>query len=314
MTLWCVVGGLKILHEFGHGVACRRFEWESQTIGAAFLVFSPCLYCDVSDSWMLARRGHRMAVSAAGMYVELLIAPVALWLWWFSVPGLFHSGCLQIVLVGSVSTLLFNANPLLRYDGYYLLQDLFGVPNLQSRSQQAMEDALWWTLLGAEMPDNPLMTPPFPDRLRRLRPRLGGLPLVDGPGVGLFLYSVLEPYGLQVLAWGYALASVVAAAGLFLNSGWKAIQTAGPAAVGRRSGWWRSEASSADWGGSFLRVRCRFHVTAPLIVEARGVQHVYSESPGRLQSLLVREGERVEGGAADCRAGESGVRPSGHRA
>lgn len=295
MTLWCVVGGLKILHEFGHGIACRRFGGESQTIGMAFLVFSPCLYCDVSDSWMLSRRGHRMVVSAAGMYVELLIASVALWLWWFSVSGLFHSLCLQIVVVGSVSTLLFNANPLLRYDGYYLLQDLFGVPNLQSRSQQAMQDALWWTLLGAEMPDNPLMTP---------RSRIGYVAYGLGSagyrwsmvlGVGLFLYSVLEPYGLQVLAWGYALASVVAAAGLFLNSGWKAVQTQDL----RRSAPIRLLAVGSVVGGlGWFVLSCPmpFHVTAPLIVEARGVQHVYSESPGRLQSLLVREGERVEAG------------------
>ena len=94
------------------------------------LVFTPCLYCNVSDSWMLASKWQRIAIAAAGMYVELILATSRTFLWWFSEPGLFNSLCLNTMLVCSVGTLLFNGNPLLRYDGYYILSDLVEVPNL----------------------------------------------------------------------------------------------------------------------------------------------------------------------------------------
>ena len=129
-SLWIVVGLLKVLHELSHGMACERFGAECQSVGLAFLFFSPCLYCDVTDAWMLERRSHRIAISLAGVYVELLVSSLALWLWWLSAPGLFHQVCLQVFLAGSIVTLLFNANPLLRFDGYYVLADLLEIPNL----------------------------------------------------------------------------------------------------------------------------------------------------------------------------------------
>ena len=130
VSLWIVVGSLKILHELSHGLACERFGAECQSIGLAFLFFSPCMYCDVTDAWMLPRKSHRIAVSLAGVYVELFISSLGLWLWWFSTPGLFHQICLQVFLAGSVSTLLLNANPLLRFDGYFVIADLLEIPNL----------------------------------------------------------------------------------------------------------------------------------------------------------------------------------------
>ena len=77
----------KILHEFGHGLSCKHFGGECHEIGVMFLVLTPCLYCNVSDSWMLPNRWHRAAIGAAGMYVELVLASICTFIWWFTEPG-----------------------------------------------------------------------------------------------------------------------------------------------------------------------------------------------------------------------------------
>lgn len=138
--LWLAVAlaGAKVLHELGHGFTCRHFGGECHELGMMLLVFTPCLYCNVSDAWTLASKRQRMAISAAGIAVELVLAAACAWLWWLSEPGLFNTLCLNVVVICSVSTLAFNGNPLLRYDGYYVLSDWMERPNL------GQESARWW--------------------------------------------------------------------------------------------------------------------------------------------------------------------------
>ena len=133
---------VKILHELGHAMACKRFGGECHEIGFMLLAFMPCLYCNVSDTWMTPNRWKRMAVSSAGIYIEIFLANLALFFWYFSYPGIFQSVCLNVVLICSLNTLLLNGNPLLRYDGYYVLSDLIEVPNLSQQSRQAF----WYPL------------------------------------------------------------------------------------------------------------------------------------------------------------------------
>ena len=124
----------KVIHEFGHGLSCKRFGGECHEMGLMLLVLTPCLYCNVSDSWMLPSKWRRAAIGAAGMYVEIVMASACTFLWWFTQPGLLHFLCLNVMFVCSVSTLLFNANPLLRFDGYYILADVIEIPNLRQKS------------------------------------------------------------------------------------------------------------------------------------------------------------------------------------
>jgi len=135
-VIWLVVvlATAKGLHELAHGLTSRHFGGECHELGVMFLVFTPCLYCNVSDSWMLPSRRQRILISAAGVMAELVLAALCTFLWWFSQPGLFNSICLDVMLVCSVSTLAFNANPLLRYDGYYILADLVHESNLSQKS------------------------------------------------------------------------------------------------------------------------------------------------------------------------------------
>ena len=150
MLLACVLSCVKVLHEFGHGLACKRFGGECHEMGFMLLLLTPCLYCNVSDAWTLNSKWKRMSVSAAGIAVEATLAACCTFLWWFSEPGLFHSICLNLMFVCGVSTFLFNGNPLLRYDGYFMLSDWLEIPNLQQQSAESVRGHLanWYFGIG----------------------------------------------------------------------------------------------------------------------------------------------------------------------
>ncbi|HEX4147983.1 MAG TPA: site-2 protease family protein, partial [Pirellulales bacterium] len=147
-----VVSALKVLHELGHALACKHWGAECHEIGLMLLVFAPCLYCNVSDAWTLPARWQRIAISAAGMYAECLVAAGCTLVWYASEPGWLHSLALNVMIVGSVSTIVFNGNPLLRYDGYYILSDLVEVPNLGQRASDALKALAAWWFLGKQLP------------------------------------------------------------------------------------------------------------------------------------------------------------------
>ena len=156
---WLLLGGVlactKILHEFGHGLSCKYFGGECHEMGVMFLVLTPCLYCNVSDSWMLPNRWHRAAIGAAGMYIEVVLASICTFIWWFSEPGFLNYLCLNIMFVSSVSTILFNANPLLRYDGYYILSDILEIPNLRQKATSILTRKAGHLCLGIEPQEDP---------------------------------------------------------------------------------------------------------------------------------------------------------------
>ncbi|MDB6166266.1 MAG: Peptidase family [Lacunisphaera sp.] len=148
----------KLLHELGHAFCCRRFGGEVHTMGLMLLVFSPVPYVDVTSAWAFRSRAHRMWVGAAGMYVELFIAALATFVWAQTGAGLVNSIAYNVIFVASASTLIFNLNPLLRFDGYYILSDLADAPNLHQRSRtQVCSTAEHW-LFGVKDPPRPAAT------------------------------------------------------------------------------------------------------------------------------------------------------------
>lgn len=155
LILFCL-GGTKILHEFGHALACRKWGAECHEIGVMFLLFSPCMYCDVSDAWMVKSKWKRISIAAAGILVELFIASWATIIWWYSEPGWLNSICLNLMVICGVNTVLFNGNPFLRFDGYFILSDLLEIPNLWSRSRRCLKNALdrWLFNIEVEPEDN----------------------------------------------------------------------------------------------------------------------------------------------------------------
>lgn len=207
-SLALVMAALKIVHELGHGIACKRVGGEVRELGVLLLVFTPCLYCNVSDAWLLPSRHSRILISAAGMWVESLVAVLALWLWWYSQPGWFHTLCLQAVFIGLVSTLLFNLNPLLRYDGYFILSDAWGIPNLQQRAQRELGRRLRWAF-GLVHDPQPADDSPSRGRWLALYAALSFVyRLAMVCGILWLLDRWLEPQGLRMVARGIALLTI----------------------------------------------------------------------------------------------------------
>ena len=167
------------MHEFGHGLSCKHFGGECHEMGVMILVLTPCLYCNVSDSWMLPSKWHRAAIGAAGMYVELVLASLATFVWWWSEPGVLYYLCLNVMFICWVTTLIFNANPLLRYDGYYILADVMEIPTCGKRPPHPQPQG-WRLVPRTGTAGRPLPPPAQPDLLRALFSRRGGVSLGRG--------------------------------------------------------------------------------------------------------------------------------------
>lgn len=139
---WICFPLIKTLHELGHGLAVRHWSGEVHEFGVSLLVLVPAPYVDATAASAFLGRGERVLVSASGIMVELGLAALAMLVWLNSEAGWIKDIAFVVMIIGSVSTLLFNSNPLLRFDGYYILTDLLDLPNLSSRS-----NAYWLHLL-----------------------------------------------------------------------------------------------------------------------------------------------------------------------
>ncbi len=146
--LFLVFIATRAVHELGHALVCKRFGVRCPDIGLFLILGAPCVYCDVSESWQLPGRWQRAAVAAAGMYVELVVACLAAWVWLSTVDGAANTLALQTMLVCSVSTLVINANPLMRFDGYHILADWFDEVNLRGKADAVAWSGLRWLVLG----------------------------------------------------------------------------------------------------------------------------------------------------------------------
>jgi putative peptide zinc metalloprotease protein len=158
LYMWIALGIVKVIHEFGHGLSCKAFGGECHEMGALLMCLSPALYCNVSDSWTLPDKWKRIIISFAGIYVELVIAAIATWVWWYTPhrPFINHvSLCLMTLC--SISTIVFNANPLMRFDGYYMLADWLEIPNLRDRSNRFLKNLFSEHALGIEVQPEPYM-------------------------------------------------------------------------------------------------------------------------------------------------------------
>ncbi len=204
-----VLAVTKILHEFGHGLSCKRLGGECHEIGFMLLVLTPCLYCNVSDSWRLPNKWHRAAIGAAGMYVEIILATIATFLWWYVEPGWVQDVCLRVMLISSISTVLFNGNPLLRFDGYYILSDLLEIPNMYQKATKALTTLLGRHWLGLEIPDDQLMPTNRPWAFALYTVAAFVYRWFILFSIITFLTIWLEPYGLESIGKGIAIFAVI---------------------------------------------------------------------------------------------------------
>lgn len=292
VCLFVVTITTKVLHEFGHAFVCQRQGSEVHEMGILVMFFMPVLYCDVSDSWMLPSRWRRAMIGAAGMWVELVLASLATWIWWFSNPGLVNTLALSTMTVCSVGTLLFNANPLLRYDGYYILSDLTETPNLQQEARSNLAQLLRWLCLGIPRDADTPIRPWF------LVYSIAGFCYrwVLVIGILWMLEKMFEPYRLEVL--GRAL-SILVITGMVLAPTWAMLRYLMKRDVRQQMNFLRFALSLALLGGLgwwVLSWPSSHRVFCEAVVESRDARRVYVQTAGSMTESLVAEGADVREG------------------
>jgi putative peptide zinc metalloprotease protein len=160
LYMWISLGVVKVIHEFGHGLSCKAYKGECHEMGVLLMCLSPALYANVTDAWTVADKWKRIVISFAGIYVELVIASLATFVWWYTphMPTV-NNIAMAVMVLCSVSTVVFNANPLMRFDGYYMMADWLEIPNLRDRSNRFITNLFLDKCLGIEVQPEPYMAP-----------------------------------------------------------------------------------------------------------------------------------------------------------
>ncbi len=291
---WISLAIIKIIHEFGHGLTAKHFGGEVHEMGMLFLVLTPALYCDVTDSWLLPNKWKRIWISAAGIYVECFLASLATFVWWNTEQGLLNSLCLATMFICSVNTILFNANPLLRYDGYYVMADWLEVPNLRIKSAQFFTYLFQEKVLGLEIPVQSYMP-----RARRILFIFYAIASylyrwVVTFSILFFLYKFLQPYKLGSISAIMAVGSLVPLVGMPVYQSIKFIRTPGRLRKVKKARAAGFAAIVVATLAGILLIPTPLRVQGTLVLTAARPEEVYAESPGRLVELNVRDGQWVK--------------------
>ncbi len=296
MWLAIVMAVTKICHEFGHGLSCKYFDGECHEIGVMLLVFTPAMYCDTSDSWLLPNKWHRAFIGAAGMYVEVFLASLATFVWWYTQPGVLNFMCLNVMFVSSVSTVVFNANPLLRYDGYYILSDILEIPNLAQKSRLAMLNLLRVVCLGLKS-----ISPRQLPQRNHLTFALYSVASFCYRWFVLvmitwFVSKVFEPYGLQIIGQIIIAMSVV---GLVIVPLWKLGQffmVPGRIQEVKMPRLIVSIIIVTLFAAAIAFVPVPNRIITSVVIRPDNAGRVYATVPGRLKEILVQPGDKIEAG------------------
>ena len=297
-AFWCSLAVIKIIHEFGHGLTAKHFGGEVHEMGMLFLVLTPALYCDVTDSWLLPNKWKRIWISAAGIYVECFLASLATFVWWNTEQGLLNSLMMATMFICSVNTIMFNANPLLRYDGYYVMADYLEVPNLRIKSTQFFTYLFQEKVLGLEVPVQSYM--PRSRRFLFVTYAIASYLYrwVVSFSIIFFLYSILKPYKLGSISAIMAIGSLVPLIGMPIYQMIKFIRTPGRMRKVKVVRALSFAAVSIVIVAGILLIPTPLRVQGTLVMTAAKPQMVYAEIPGRLLQLNVRDGEYVKAGTA----------------
>ena len=293
--LWVTLVGVKIVHEFAHGLMCKHYGAEVHDMGAMFIILTPFLFCDATDSWMFRNKWHKIAVNMAGILAELVLASLAVMVWVLTPAGLVNQLAFNVMVVCSISTLVFNANPLMKFDGYYVLADLLEIPNLRDRARQQVTGFFTSLFTG-----RPAAVMSEPSRFRR---------------VAFAFYSVasyfyiwyimvrifgslgrrLEPYGLAGV--GRASLVITYAAGILIPV-WVLMKQLIPMLRSGFSGFVPGRAVKLTGGAVVACLLlavwpCRLQVTSSCVLDGGNRVAVRAKSSGFVRRVLIKEGDLV---------------------
>lgn len=291
LLMWFAYPALKLVHELTHAAAVHVFGGQVRSIGVTFMAFVPVPFVDASAASGFHSRAQRIAVSAGGIVAELVCAALALMLWNSVEPGIIRDLALVVAVLGGVSTVAVNANPLLRFDGYHVLCDLLNLPNLASRSGEH-----WATAA----------------KRRVLRVQPAGMRAIGSwQAAWYWAYAPLS-FGYQfwltglILMWAaqlsiyLALACGAIAFGLLLGRPvWRALGYLARSAEldGRRTRAWQiASGCTAVLLAGIVIIPVPFSTLAQGVVSVPENSAVRAAEDGFLQPALVADGDRVQSG------------------
>jgi len=280
---------IKTLHEFGHAMVCKRFGGEVHTMGVMLLVFTPLPYMDATSSWSFRSRWQRALVGAAGMIMELFIAALATFVWANTGAGVVHSLAYNMMFIASVSTVLFNSNPLLRFDGYYILSDLLDIPNLHTRAKKHLRHLAERYLFGYQESNSPAQT-------------LKEASWLSIFGVLSSIYRVVVFTGIILfVADRFLLAGMIMALTCVISWGVVPVfRFVNYLATSPQLARTRSRAIGVSIGSIvmliFFLAVCPFpnRFRAPGVLEAERYIQVVNDAPGYVEGVLVNSGTEVQ--------------------
>jgi putative peptide zinc metalloprotease protein len=296
LIAWLVYPLMKALHELAHAAAIHHWGGRVHSAGFTLLVLVPVPFVDAQAASAFTRR-QRLLVSAAGVMTELFIAALAWWVWTGVAPGLVRDVALTAVFIGAVSSLAFNGNPLLRFDGYHMFTDALDLPNLASRSRRWWQEAIGRRLFAAPIPG--MHTSP------------GETPWLVGYAPAAALFQLL--IGVQIARWLAGFSAILGLAAL-LALGYALLL----APVARSIRAWRGAASGTArrvtgrrlWLGAALAgvfiaaVPMPAATVAPGVIDLPDDARLRAQSGGLIDQLLVADGARVTAGDPIARLDE----------
>ena len=303
VLLWVATTGIIAVHELAHGYTCKHYGGQVHEIGVMMFYFDIAFFCNVNDAWTFPELKSRLWVTAAGSWIEMVVASLAAIVWWVAAPGTFVADvALAIVMVGGIAAVLVNLNPLIPLDGYYALSDWLEGPNLRRRAFAHLTWIIKTKWLGLE-----LAMPAADEREQRIFALYGTLAAAY-TGM-IFLVAGAIAYGwLSRIFGAVGVAALVLVVWLVTRQARRNLRRA----VGDA---WRELRAKWTAGGKGRRVRngltavaaavalaglapWPITITGPFVVSPSGSAVVVAPDSGVVSEVLVREGSTVGAGAS----------------
>jgi putative peptide zinc metalloprotease protein len=298
-VLWLTGTVIIVIHELGHGLTCKYFGGQVHEIGAMLIYFEPAFFCNVNDAWTFTDLRARLWVTAAGSWIQLVIASIAAVVWWAATPGTMVSDvAFAAVLIGGITTVFMNANPLIPLDGYYALSDYLEVPNLRQRAFAHLSWLIKTRVFGLDLPK-----PPADEREQRVFLIYGGL-------ASAYIALILSFFAATAFGWltGWlgSLGVVVFLVGLFVmmrKPVREGLRTVRMALRQHRAAWrqgpWRTRLIVAALAFAVLGALLPWPITitGPFVAAPGRFMPLAAPDSGIIQRVQVLEGTRVAAGA-----------------
>jgi len=286
------LGAVKVIHELGHAYTATRFGCRVPTMGLAFMVMMPVLYSDVSDSYRLTSKRKRLLIAAGGVIAELGLAAVALFAWGYLPEGTLRSIAFIVATTSLAMSLVVNLNPLMRFDGYYVLADGLGIPNLQDRSFAFGQWKLRALLFGHQS------APP-----ETVSAGMRQTMVVYAWAVWLYRLILFTGIALMVYHYFFKTLGII----LFLV---EIVWFIALPIVHEVSAWWQNRTVYAASPRTWVTAAClsvllalgfvplHVSISVPAVLQASSYATIFAPTAGRIQEVRIHDGQMVKAGEA----------------